>query len=62
MVTSSSGFMPVELVDVIKSEVCFLAGEQRTRTFSVEWRVERGALIEARVRSRECLRIVDLST
>ncbi len=62
MSTSSSGFLPESLVDAIKGEVCALQHEGRTRTFLVEFRVEHGTPVEARLRSRESVRIVSLSS
>ena len=59
---SSSGFLPAELVSALKSELLSLEREGRTRTVEIHWRVEHGQPIEARVRSRECLRIVSLSS
>ncbi len=62
IMTSSSGFLPGELVQALKSELLGLEREGRTRTIAIEWRIEAGVPVEARVRSRESLRIVALTT
>ena len=54
--------MPDRLVATIKGELTSLQCEGRTRTFMVEYRVEKGIPIEARVRNRETLHIVALSS
>lgn len=60
--TSTSGFLPPELVDVLKGEVISLGHERRTRSFSVEYYVRDGVPIEARFRTRERVIIVPLTT
>jgi hypothetical protein len=59
---ATSGFLPPELVNIIKSEAHTLLREHRTRTFSVEYRSDDGILIEARLRTRERVVIVPLTT
>jgi len=60
--STSPGLFPEALVDAVKGEALFLGREQRTRTFAVEYRVVDGIAREARLRSRECLIVVPLSS
>lgn len=61
--TASSGrLFPRELIETVKSEAKSLEREQRTRTFYVEYRVTDGVPLEARVRSRESLIVVPLTS
>lgn len=62
MDSGTSGFMPERLMDAIKGEVLSLQREERTRTFSVEFRVVRGVPSEARLRSHEVFKVVTLSS
>jgi hypothetical protein len=59
---SDHGLFPPALIDAVKSEVLLLGREERTRTFSVDYRVVAGVAREARVRSRESLIVVPLTT
>ena len=54
--------MPSELVEAVRSELLSLHREGRTWTVSLQFRVEKGKPIEARVRGHEMLRLVPLST
>lgn len=60
--TSTSGFLPPALVDVVKSEVASVGRERRTRTFEVQYRAVDGILIEARLRTRERVIVVPLTS
>ena len=60
MSTSSSGFMPPGLLGTIKGELIHLSG--RTDTVRIEMWVVNGKPIEARVRGRETLHVVSLTT
>ena len=57
-----SRLFPEALIDAVKSEALFLGREQRTRTFAVEYRCVGGIVREARVRGRETLIVVPLSS
>jgi len=60
MITSSSGFMPPELVNTIKGEI--VLGQSRSKySFAVEFHIQGGAM-EARVRSKEVLHVVSLTS
>ncbi len=62
MTTSSSGFLPENLVSTLKGELLSLERESRTRTLLVEYHVEHGIAREARIRNRESLHIVALTS
>ena len=57
---STSGFMPDSLVGTIKGELLRMDG--RTDTVRVELWVVDGMPVEARVRGRESLHVVSLSS
>lgn len=59
---STSGFMPPSLVNAIKGELFSVHREGSSRTIMVEYWVRQGTPIEARVRSRESLHVVALSS
>jgi len=62
MNADSSGFLPGPLISAIKGELLSIEREGSTRTMTVEYWVTRGQPVEARVRNRETLHIVALSS
>ena len=62
MGTSSTGFMPPPLVNAIKGELINVGREGSTRTVLVEYWIKQGLPVEARVRNREALHIICLSS
>lgn len=53
---------PTPLKEAVRSEVLRIGVEERTRTFSVEYRCVNGVMKEARVRGRETLIIVPITS
>lgn len=60
--TDSSSILPPALVDRVKAEFDILAREGRTRTFYIECRSDQGVPHSARLRSRESVFEISLST
>jgi hypothetical protein len=54
--------MPDHLVSAIKGELLSIGREGSTRTVQVEFWIRHGVPLEARVRNRESLHIVSLSS
>lgn len=60
--TDPATIFPAALVDRIKAEWLSIARENRTRSFTIECRSDQGVPHLARLRSREAVFEVDLST
>ena len=62
MADETSGIFPPVLMDRVKAEFVSIAREGRTRTFYIECRSDQGVPQLARLRSREAVFEVSLST
>lgn len=61
MNTSSSGFLPPAVVDAIKGELINSKARDKY-VFAVEYHMQSGVALEVRVRGRETLHVVALTS